>query len=326
MQQFRPLPRFEALEEAELAEAQPRTTTEPFATTGPIARTGAFPAVPVDSTDHIPILLLSGPHRTPATDQLAALAKKPTPTAEHPSLTHALQTALGPAGSTKRVVVIHADARRKKSARGRKTSTRHMSRRLRHGLVLITTLVIMLGALATLAPLSDGQNGQNIFQNFGSWIHSAQIDWNIQAHVMDKASLTANLPPMTIPDSPYVAIAEQDAIEAGISPIYFVRQINQESGFNPNAVSVTNAQGIAQFEPPTAASLGINPWDPKDALRGAARLMASYAHKYGNYAKALAAYNAGGGNLATAERNCGMNWLSCMPGQTQDYVYRIMGV
>ena len=55
--------------------------------------------------------------------------------------------------------------------------------------------------------------------------------------------------------------------------------------------------------------------------------MARYAHQYGgNYAKALAAYNAGTGGLQTAEKACGANWLSCTPAQTRNYVYRIMGI
>jgi soluble lytic murein transglycosylase-like protein len=51
------------------------------------------------------------------------------------------------------------------------------------------------------------------------------------------------------PVSPYIAIARQDAIEAGISPDLFVRQINRESGFDPQALSPAGAQGIAQFMP-----------------------------------------------------------------------------
>ena len=112
---------------------------------------------------------------------------------------------------------------------------------------------------------------------------------------------------------------------AGIPSVYFVRQIQQESGFNPTAVSVTNAEGIAQFEPYTASGLGINPWDPIQSLSGAAHLMASYYHKYSNYAKALGAYNAGAGAVQSATYACGTNWLSCMPAQSQNYVYRIMG-
>src|SRR4249920_847941 len=50
----------------------------------------------------------------------------------------------------------------------------------------------------------------------------------------------------------FVTLAGQDAASAGISPDIFVRQINQESGFNPSAVSPAGAIGIAQFEPATA--------------------------------------------------------------------------
>ncbi len=83
-------------------------------------------------------------------------------------------------------------------------------------------------------------------------------------------------PPVNLPKSQYIAIAQQDAANAGISPDYFVRQINQESGFNPNAYSPAGAEGIAQFEPGTAAGLGINPWNPVQALQAAAHMMANY--------------------------------------------------
>ncbi len=54
-------------------------------------------------------------------------------------------------------------------------------------------------------------------------------------------------------------------------------------------------------------------------------MMARYYHQYGDYAKALAAYNAGPASLQNAVNSCGANWLSCMPAQTQNYVHTIMG-
>ena len=125
-----------------------------------------------------------------------------------------------------------------------------------------------------------------------------------------------------------MAIARQDAINAGISPDYFVRQINQESGFNPNALSPAGAEGIAQFEPGTAAGLGLNPLDPVAALNAAAHLMASYNHTYGgNYAMALAAYNGGSGTVQYAINACGQaNWMNCLPGETRNYIRVIMGI
>lgn len=124
----------------------------------------------------------------------------------------------------------------------------------------------------------------------------------------------------------YVSIARQAAISAGINPDYFVRQIQQESGFNPNATSPAGAVGIAQFMPGTAAGMGVNPYDPTQALYGAARMMANLSAEFGgNYAKALAAYNAGPGTVIAAVRAGGGNWLSLMPAETQHYVAIIMG-
>jgi len=135
-------------------------------------------------------------------------------------------------------------------------------------------------------------------------------------------------PPVILPSSQYVAIARQDAINAGISPDYFVRQINQESGFNPNAVSPAGAVGIAQFLPSTAAGLGFDPYNPIAALNGAAHLMANYSHNYGgDYAKALAAYNGGPGAVQNALNGCGAaNWMNCLPGETRNYIRTIMGI
>ncbi len=124
----------------------------------------------------------------------------------------------------------------------------------------------------------------------------------------------------------YVSMARQAALSAGINPDTFVRQIQQESGFNPNAGSPAGAQGIAQFMPGTAASMGINPYDPAQALSGAARLMASLSAQFGgDYAKALAAYNAGPGAVNSAVAQGGANWLSYMPAETRNYVAIIMG-
>lgn len=124
----------------------------------------------------------------------------------------------------------------------------------------------------------------------------------------------------------YRSIARQAAARYGISPTLFERQINQESGFNPRALSVAGAEGIAQFMPATAASLGIDPWDPVDSLWGAANLMAQLNRQFGgNYAKALAAYNAGPGTVQHAVRAGGNNWYSYLPAETRNYIRVIMG-
>ncbi|GHO89292.1 lytic transglycosylase domain-containing protein [Dictyobacter formicarum] len=124
----------------------------------------------------------------------------------------------------------------------------------------------------------------------------------------------------------YIDMARSAASSAGISPDYFVRQINQESGFNPNVVSPVGALGIAQFMPGTAAEMGVNPSDPQSSLTGAARWMGRLSRQFGgDYAKALAAYNAGPGAVQGAVNAGGGNWLAYLPAETQNYVRSIMG-
>ncbi len=123
----------------------------------------------------------------------------------------------------------------------------------------------------------------------------------------------------------YVKIARQAASKVGIDPERFVRQIRQESGFNPRAVSPAGAIGIAQFMPGTAANMGVNPRDPVSSLNGAARLMKQLSQQFGgDYAKALAAYNAGPGAVQRAVRIGGKNWKAYLPAETRHYIAVIM--
>jgi soluble lytic murein transglycosylase-like protein len=123
----------------------------------------------------------------------------------------------------------------------------------------------------------------------------------------------------------YHQLARLDAQQNGISADLFEKQIQVESGFNPNAVSPAGAVGIAQFMPSTAQGLGINPYDPVQSLSGAASLMVRYFTKYQSYDKALAAYNAGSDTLNAALSNCGANWRVCVPVETQHYITAIVG-
>jgi hypothetical protein len=111
--------------------------------------------------------------------------------------------------------------------------------------------------------------------------------------------------------------ARQAAQKAGINPEIFAAQIQQESGYNPNAGSQAGAQGIAQIVPQYHP--GVNTWDPKASLDYAANLMASLLKQYGgDWSKALIAYNGGGGAVSA--------WDAGQPYQeSQTYVARILG-
>ena len=72
-----------------------------------------------------------------------------------------------------------------------------------------------------------------------------------------------------------------------------------ESGFNPSATSSAGAMGIMQLMPATAKALGISDaYDAHDNIMGGAQVIAQNLKKYdGDISLALAAYNAGGGNV-----------------------------
>lgn len=74
----------------------------------------------------------------------------------------------------------------------------------------------------------------------------------------------------------------------------FVALIDQESRFNPGAVSPKGARGLGQLMPETAAALGVrDALEPMENLRGAARYLTTQIAAFGRVDLALAAYNAG---------------------------------
>ncbi len=94
------------------------------------------------------------------------------------------------------------------------------------------------------------------------------------------------------------------ARDHGLPPEFLAATLLQESAFDPGAVSPAGAVGIAQFTIDTADSYGVDPFDPFDAIDGAARLLSLYYRAYrlqyddDAFATALAAYNAGPGAVA----------------------------
>lgn len=114
-------------------------------------------------------------------------------------------------------------------------------------------------------------------------------------------------------------IARQKARDFGINENIFLQLIQKESGWNPQARSEAGAQGLGQLMPPTARGLGVsNPLDPVQNLTGSARYLSQQLKRFGSYDKALAAYNAGPGNV---ERYGGIPPFK----ETQNYVKTILG-
>lgn len=91
----------------------------------------------------------------------------------------------------------------------------------------------------------------------------------------------------------YLDAAKAAARRHGVPEDLFLRLVQQESGWNPKAVSHKGATGLAQLMPATARRLGVNATDPHDNLNGGARYLRMMYDRFGDWKLALAAYNAG---------------------------------
>lgn len=117
---------------------------------------------------------------------------------------------------------------------------------------------------------------------------------------------------------PYLGLAQAAATRHGIPVDLFLRLVEQESGWNAQAVSVKGALGLAQLMPQTARALRVDPSDPAQNLDGGARYLRTQFEAFGDWRLALAAYNAGPGAV--------MRHRGVPPyAETQNYVQVIFG-
>ena len=116
----------------------------------------------------------------------------------------------------------------------------------------------------------------------------------------------------------YLETAKAAARQHGVPEDLFLRLVQQESGWNPGAVSNKGATGLAQLMPATAKKLGVDMTDPAQNLEGGARYLRMMYDKFGSWRLALAAYNAGPGAV---EEYDGIPPYA----ETKNYVKAILG-
>jgi soluble lytic murein transglycosylase-like protein len=138
--------------------------------------------------------------------------------------------------------------------------------------------------------------------------------------VRGQSAIRTTVKPETLArQKPFEYWIEQYAHTHGVSPDLVRAVIQAESNFNPRAVSAKGAMGLMQLMPATARELGVSdPFHPAENIRGGVTYLARLLDKYGqNVELALAAYNAGAGNV---ER-----YGNAVPPfrETRDYVKKI---
>jgi soluble lytic murein transglycosylase-like protein len=104
---------------------------------------------------------------------------------------------------------------------------------------------------------------------------------------------------MSIPSKDLDELITRTASKFGVDPQLIRSVIKHESNFKTAAISHAGAQGLMQLMPATAKSLGVtNALDPVQNVEAGTKYLKMMLEKYdGNEQLALAAYNAGPGNV-----------------------------
>lgn len=141
---------------------------------------------------------------------------------------------------------------------------------------VIRILIVFSIIFSSLSDASVTQ-GERIYQGWQSTYNRAPTKFNCPAYCPLVASYS-NL--YDVPQNLIIAI------------------IQNESAFNPNAVSPKGAKGLMQLMDINSRAANINPFDPEQNIRTGTKLFARLLKQYDNVELALAAYNAGEGNVA----------------------------
>jgi len=106
-----------------------------------------------------------------------------------------------------------------------------------------------------------------------------------------------NLPAGATDINTVKATIVKHAISMGVDPAIALSIARTESGFRHEARSSHGAVGVFQLMPSTARRMGLNPYSLNDNIKGGIMYYKKMYNMFGSVELALAAYNAGPGNV-----------------------------
>ena len=177
----------------------------------------------------------------------------------------------------------------------------------------------MLGSHASIAGML-GEGQQKAADYLQSLIYEGKV--SVPESVLNSLSSSPVASPastMAASDTDYKAAIEEAAVKYNVPAKLIEAVIRQESGFNPNAVSSAGATGLMQLMPATARFLGVaDAKNPLQNIMGGTKYLRQMLDKFdGDMSLALAAYNAGPGNVS--------KYKGIPPfKETQNYVKKVL--
>jgi soluble lytic murein transglycosylase-like protein len=147
---------------------------------------------------------------------------------------------------------------------------------------------------ADLPGIGIHKTGKIVISNTSTSINAIRVAGNVHETLV---SFQATLPRVPIAMPSYISSAIEDAAQThGVDARLLTAVARRESAFNENALSPAGAVGVMQLMPATARMLGVNVYDARDNIFGAARYLRSLLDTFhGDLDLTLAAYNAGPG-------------------------------
>lgn len=177
-----------------------------------------------------------------------------------------------------------------------------------------TTYIDHMTPVATTENFSESLNSATEALNDAQATSNSAATMNATDSASVVTSTTASVP------ADLMSIFQEAAQTYGVDVNLLTAIARQESNFTATATSSSGAMGIMQLMPATAQGLGVNDaYNPYENIMGGAKYISQLLSRYnGDISLALAAYNAGSGNVA--------KYGGIPPfAETQNYVSKVLG-